>query len=340
MNKYSDQTERKLIVRFFSSIGSIATLSMAFLSFLESGYFLSAVLFISAFIYIWAFSIYKKVEKSATVILYNLYATMVYLILTGGVEGTGPIWIFIVSSVTYSIRGFKRGTFDIILFLLTVMLGFYCAEALNIHDYEPDQFPYRIVLAFIIVALLSGYYEYSRGKYSNKIIALSKKNEFLATIDPLTGLPNRRYTMAKLVEFKNQLNLKQTPFVILLADVDNFKKVNDKYGHDFGDEALVHLAKVFKQSISQQAIASRWGGEEFLIIIPNTKIAEGRVVAKKIHTTLSNSPVNMFENSVKLTLSMGLIQSERGCSIDLDIKHADELLYKAKEQGKDKTCSA
>ena len=75
--------------------------------------------------------------------------------------------------------------------------------------------------------------------------------------------------MNKLVAFKNELKNNNIPFVILLADVDNFKKINDQFGHDFGDEALIHLAKTFEKSIPQNAIASRWGGEEFLIVIPN-----------------------------------------------------------------------
>ena len=339
MYEYSNNSERKLIVRFFSSIGFIATFSMASLAFINSGYLLAFTLVVSSFVYVSAFNIARGLEKSATVILYNLYALMFYLVLTGGAQGTGPIWIFIVSPVTYSIRGLKRGTFDIVLFLLAIILGFYCTDTFNIYDYSPEQFPIRILLAFIIVASLSGYYEFSKEKYSSKIIALSQKNEFLATIDPLTNLPNRRFTMNKLVTFKNELKNNNIPFVILLADVDNFKKINDQYGHDFGDEALIHLAKAFEKSIPQNAIASRWGGEEFLIVIPNATVDEGEQIAEKIHNLLKISAVSLFSDSINMTLSIGITSANAERSIDLDIKCADELLYKAKEQGKNRTCS-
>ncbi|WP_346766084.1 GGDEF domain-containing protein [Pseudoalteromonas sp. Z9A4] len=339
MYEYSNNSERKLIVRFFSSIGFIATFSMASLAFINSGYLLAFTLVVSSFVYVSAFNIARGLEKSATVILYNLYALMFYLVLTGGAQGTGPIWIFIVSPVTYSIRGLKRGTFDIVLFLLAIILGFYCADTFNIYDYSPEQFPIRILLAFIIVASLSGYYEFSKEKYSSKIIALSQKNEFLATIDPLTNLPNRRFTMNKLVTFKNELKNNNIPFVILLADVDNFKKINDQYGHDFGDEALIHLAKAFEKSIPQNAIASRWGGEEFLIVIPNATVDEGEQIAEKIHNLLKISAVSLLSDSINITLSIGITSANAERSIDLDIKCADELLYKAKEQGKNRTCS-
>nr|WP_166377671.1 GGDEF domain-containing protein [Pseudoalteromonas sp. Z9A4] len=312
---------------------------MASLAFINSGYLLAFTLVVSSFVYVSAFNIARGLEKSATVILYNLYALMFYLVLTGGAQGTGPIWIFIVSPVTYSIRGLKRGTFDIVLFLLAIILGFYCADTFNIYDYSPEQFPIRILLAFIIVASLSGYYEFSKEKYSSKIIALSQKNEFLATIDPLTNLPNRRFTMNKLVTFKNELKNNNIPFVILLADVDNFKKINDQYGHDFGDEALIHLAKAFEKSIPQNAIASRWGGEEFLIVIPNATVDEGEQIAEKIHNLLKISAVSLLSDSINITLSIGITSANAERSIDLDIKCADELLYKAKEQGKNRTCS-
>jgi len=310
MYEYSNNSERKLIVRFFSSIGFIATFSMASLAFINNSYLLAFTLVASSFVYLLAFNIGRGVEKSATIILYNLYALMFYLVLTGGAQGTGPIWIFIVSPVTYSIRGLKRGTYDIVLFLSAIVLGFYCADTFNIYDYNPEQFPVRIILAFIIVASLSGYYEFSREKYSSKLIALSQKNEFLATIDPLTNLPNRRFTMNKLIVFKNELKNNNIPFVILLADVDNFN-----------------------------AIASRWGGEEFLIVIPDATVEQGELVAEKIHNALESSAVSLFSDSVNITLSIGITAANAERSIDLDIKHADELLYKAKEQGKNRTCS-
>ncbi len=339
MHKYSDNIERKLIVRFFSSIGFSATFLMACVALINDSYLLSVTLYISSAVYVWAFCIYTKTEMSASAILYNLYALMIYLVLTGGAEGTGPIWIFIVSPVTFSIRGLRRGVCDIILFLSAITLAFYCAESFNIYSYEPAQFPYRIILSFILVALLSGYYEHSRSKYSDKIIALSQKNELLATIDPLTNLPNRRYTMNKLTEFKSNHLDSNIPFVLLLADVDNFKKINDTYGHDFGDEALIHLANIFKESISENTVASRWGGEEFLIALPNASLLDGIKLAESIHGALRHLPINTPSNSLNLTLSIGVIQSVASRSIDLDIKSADELLYKAKKQGKNQTCS-
>ena len=339
MHEYSNNPERKLIVRFFSSIGFIATFVMACIAYSNSDYFLFSTLMCSSFIYAWALSIYKSVEKSASAILYNLYALMIYLVLTGGAQGTGPIWIFIVSPVTFSIRGLRRGIFDILLFLLAVVFAFYCAHTFSFYDYQPSQFPYRILFSFIIVAMLSGFYENSREKYNQKILALSKKNELLATIDPLTGLPNRRYTMNKLKEFKLALTKEQTPFVLILCDIDNFKKVNDEYGHSFGDEALIHLANILNQHIPNNAVASRWGGEEFLIAIPHVFNAKGEEIANKIHVALKQFPVNTSSHSLSLTISMGVVQSRESDSIDIDIKRADELLYKAKEQGKNRTCS-
>lgn len=339
MHDYSDVSERKLIVKFFSSIGFCATFAMACIALVNTTYILSSTLFLSAFIYAWAFRINNNVENSASAILYNLYALMIYLVVTGGVQGTGPIWIFIVSPVTFSIRGFRRGIIDIVLFLLAVTLAFYLAQTLNIYHYQPSGLPYRILLSFIIVAMLSGYYEYSRNKYNHKIITLSKKNEYLATIDPLTGLPNRRFIISQLETFKRALCYDETPFVIVLCDVDNFKKINDEYGHGVGDNALVYLADLLKKSLPNDALASRWGGEEFLVAMPNASTKDALEVANTIHTNLSNYPLKTEFGDINMTISIGVVQANEKQTIDLDIKRADELLYKAKEQGKNITCS-
>lgn len=339
MNAYSDNRERKLIVRFFSTIGFIATFAMACNALSNTDVILGTMLLVSAGFYAWAFSLYRAVEKSATTILYNLYCLMLYLVITGGAEGTGPIWIFIVSPVTYSIRGLKKGTVDIIAFLFAVIAGFIITDSFNIYDYQPEALPLRVVISFIIVALLSGFYERSREKYNEKIVALSIKNERLATIDHLTDLPNRRFMMKELAQLKHLRKKTKQPYVILLADVDNFKKINDNYGHDFGDEALTQLANILKKSLPKQAIASRWGGEEFLIALPNSDKEQGQSIAEKIHAELQKKPVRMNGNSVVLTISIGLAQSQLTTTIAQDIKLADERLYKAKEQGKNRTCS-
>lgn len=339
MNAYSDNKERKLIVRFFSSIGFIATFAMACNAFSHADPILGIMLLVSAGVYAWAFSLYRAVEKSATTILYNLYCLMLYLVVSGGAEGTGPIWIFIVSPVTYSVRGLKKGTVDIILFLLAVIAGFILTDKFNIYDYQPEQLPLRVVISFIIVALLSGFYERSREKYNEKIMALSQKNERLATIDHLTDLPNRRFMMKELAELKHAHKKTKQPYVILLADVDNFKRINDNYGHDFGDEALTQLATVLKKSIPEQGVASRWGGEEFLIALPSCTKEQGQTIAEKINQQLQKNHVRMYGKSIALTLSIGLVESQIEASIAQDIKLADELLYKAKEQGKNRTCS-
>jgi diguanylate cyclase (GGDEF)-like protein len=339
MNDYSNISERKMVIRFFSSIGFIATFLMASTAFINSDYFLAITLTVAAVIFCLAFIGFEKVELAASAILYSLYTLMLYLVLTGGSEGTGPIWIFIVSPVTYSIRGLKRGTIDLILFLLAIIFAFISASVLEIYDYEPTQYPYRIVLSFIIVALLSGYYERSREQHNQKIILLSKKNELLATTDHLTGLVNRRFTMEQLTKFKEQqVKSGETPFIVL-ADIDNFKKVNDKYGHNIGDDALVHLANILNSQLPNNAIASRWGGEEFLIAIPNTDRDSVLKITNGIHKNLNDMPLITAAGTINITISMGVTALNTEKTINVDIKQADELLYLAKAQGKNRTCT-
>lgn len=339
MENYSDNNERNVVVKLFAIIGFITTLLMGAISLFNKDYILIGTLFLSAILFASPFILKSNQQITSSVVLYTLYSLMIYLVLSGGSHGTGPIWIFIVPSVTFFIQGLKRGIVDIIIFSSAVILAFYLTKNLNIYHYQPPELPLRVIISFIVVALLSGVYEYFRDSYSKKIIALAKKNEMLATIDPLTELPNRRYTIEqiKYEKIKNQRN--KNTMSLMLCDVDDFKKINDKHGHHIGDKALVHLAQIFTKSIREQDIVCRWGGEEFLFMLPNTNKENAKLLADKIHLNIHKSPLTIENKTFPITISIGVAEVVYDRNIELDIQEADNLLYHAKSTGKNKTCT-
>lgn len=339
MENYSDNNERIFVVKLFAIIGFVTTLLMGIISVINEDYILIGTLFLSAILFASPFILKINQQITSTVVLYTLYSLMIYLVLTGGSHGTGPIWIFIVPSVTFFIQGLKRGIFDIFMFSAMVILAFYLTKSLNIHHYQPPQLPLRVIISFIVVALLSGVYEFFRDSYSKKIIALAKKNEMLATIDPLTSLPNRRYTIEQIKYEKRKNQRTENTMSLMLCDVDDFKKINDKYSHHIGDKALIHLAKIFSKSIREQDIVSRWGGEEFLFMLPNTNKENAKLLADKIHLNLQKSPLIIKNNEIFITISAGIAEVIDERNIELDIQEADHLLYQAKSTGKNKTCT-
>ncbi len=152
-----------------------------------------------------------------------------------------------------------------------------------------------------------------------------------SVIDELTNVYNRRYiieALKKEIAFANRTGEK---FSLALIDVDNFKQINDQYGHEVGDKVLELIAYELQNSVREADIVGRWGGDEFIIILRNTDINRARKVAERILNYIRNMKVN----SLKLSVSLGLAEYQ-GENLKELIKKADKALYKAKEKGKDR----
>lgn len=158
----------------------------------------------------------------------------------------------------------------------------------------------------------------------------------LANEDPLTGLLNRRSFFNELhkeIERSSRIGLTCT---IALIDLDHFKNINDTYGHDFGDEVLTVFAQILRENSRQLDILCRYGGEEFLLLLPHTDLANSMIFLSRIKEEFADHP---FSNNIKPTFSGGAINTEiKGNKIDVDelLKEVDVLLYKAKNNGRNR----
>jgi diguanylate cyclase (GGDEF)-like protein len=170
---------------------------------------------------------------------------------------------------------------------------------------------------------------------------LKRSNEMLKELsntDPLTQLFNRRYMMEVLDREMQRTARKGSPISILLMDIDNFKKVNDTYGHQLGDVVLVNVASVIKKHLRTYDVAARYGGEEFVAILPETPLDEAMAAAERIRTaTQQSSYANKLQN-LKVTISIGVATFPMPGldSVDDLIRIADEGLYKAKSEGRNR----
>jgi len=152
----------------------------------------------------------------------------------------------------------------------------------------------------------------------------------LATIDTLTRIPNRH---AAQTFFGKELSRKDRhgdDFSILLIDLDNFKQINDNHGHALGDFVLVKTADIFQAALRKQDLVSRWGGEEFLLILPNTSIQNAKLLAERLRTEISNAEFEKANISLRLTISAGIAHSSHANTMDTILKKADDALYVAK----------
>lgn len=178
-------------------------------------------------------------------------------------------------------------------------------------------------------------------KVAERTAELHRLNQELdrqARTDTLTGLPNRRQTYERLEEEFARFQRSHVPYSILMLDIDFFKKINDTYGHATGDIVLQQVAHIVRQSVRDVDLVGRVGGEEFMAILPMTRLDQALLVAEKIRQTVVNTPI---EPVGQITLSLGV--QEVGVADQNKneaVEQADQCLYQAKQQGRNRVASA
>jgi two-component system, cell cycle response regulator len=176
-----------------------------------------------------------------------------------------------------------------------------------------------------------------RKRYDEKLRDSVQATIELAVIDPLTGMHNRRYFENHLSSVYEKARTQDNALSLVLCDVDNFKAVNDQHGHDAGDEVLREFAGRLQKSIRNIDFACRYGGEEFVVVMPETDVAHARAVAERIRSDIAKQPFFVRGGVVplKITVSLGVSCLEmEGDSPERMLKRADVALYNAKRSGR------
>jgi diguanylate cyclase (GGDEF)-like protein len=170
----------------------------------------------------------------------------------------------------------------------------------------------------------------------NRRIKLEAALKEMAATDPLTGLYNRReYDMLFQHEME-RANRMNTPLSVGIIDLDHFKQVNDTYGHAAGDEVLRRTARLFRENLRTMDVVGRWGGEEFIIMLPEIAIDQANMTCNRLLKALAATDIDVGSASIKITATIGITQLLPGDKIDEVIRRADEALYKGKEAGRNR----
>jgi two-component system cell cycle response regulator len=161
----------------------------------------------------------------------------------------------------------------------------------------------------------------------------------LALHDGLTQLLNRRAVRDRAASEFARARRHRGPFAIAMMDIDHFKSVNDTYGHAAGDKVLGQVARRLAESVRASDDVGRWGGEEFLVLMPETNRQDPLAAGERLRTIIASTPMQITDDMAKtITVSVGLaaLDGSEGASVDLDtlIRHADEALYRAKAAGR------
>lgn len=164
-----------------------------------------------------------------------------------------------------------------------------------------------------------------------------------ATLDALTGFYNRRQLEERIKQEIASSRRQKTPLCAIMIDIDFFKKVNDTYGHAAGDLVLRTVSKVIRSQLREYDIAGRYGGEEFVILLPFTKIEEAKMVAERLRKSVENKAIDISkinhdasEKEIHVTISSGIYQLKADDQEQNLVKNADKALYEAKNSGRNK----
>lgn len=190
------------------------------------------------------------------------------------------------------------------------------------------------LFSFILIIAISAVYRAFMRFSHLRLKAQNEKLTKLATVDPLTQLFNRRAMMDFLKTIHEQSRKSGAGYTIAMCDIDNFKMVNDNYGHDCGDAALIGISSIIASTVPAEGYVCRWGGEEILFVIPNSSLQKATDIAEKIRSALENKSFEENGSQFNITATFGVCECSGTQSYEKAISTADKYLYCGKQKGK------
>lgn len=194
----------------------------------------------------------------------------------------------------------------------------------------------NLLWAVVSLAVIGYFFEKRAAEIESTLLTANKRLTNLAATDPVTNLANRRTMLNRIDQEKTRLERTGEAFTLIMIDIDNFKEVNDEYGHDAGDFVLVNLAAIINFIVRKQDQVARWGGDEFLVFLPETGAEGGRVVAEKIRARILTTPFIYHEVDIPVTVTLGVSACDTNIGIGNCIRKADLALYTGKQAGKNR----
>lgn len=272
------------------------------------------------------FPIYLLFEVESVCLLF-------YFLLRGTAGGFSVLWICLVPGFSLLIFGIKQGSVSCLVLLCGIVFFFWTSFGRSLlGDVYTEQFLLRFPFLYGSIYLISLVIELVRKETQRQLEQLKGRYHYLYRHDALTGLYNR-YGVHGLLE---KLNVEEGSQVsVILFDIDDFKQINDHYGHECGDEVLKNIARLCETLPGKNYKCCRWGGEEFLILLPQKENAAA--VAEMLRRKIREQEIHFHSQSVRVTVSVGVCAVKKGSDLTVHqaVEEADRALYESKENGKD-----
>jgi diguanylate cyclase (GGDEF)-like protein len=326
-----NQTQRVRALRLFIRIAIYILLFFALFNLLSDHYILGALELLYAIITMLLFALIKRkicLTGVSYVFVFLTGTLILFITVAYNARPNTVFWAATFPVIAYYLLGLKRGTivyalFSVMLVLLVVFLYPTVENALRGGILN-------IVGGLMFLGLSLFLYEYSRSEALGFAVSRSM-------FDDLTGAGTRKLFHLIFRQTLTRIKRNNTPAALILIDIDHFKDVNDTYGHLKGDAILKAFTRIVQEQIRKSDTLTRWGGEEFMIIAPDTDITHARKLAEKLRRTLQ---VHTFETVGEITASFGITQVDPEDTEESAVRRADEALYRAKENGRNRIESA
>ena len=277
------------------------------------------------------------------------------------------VWTITSGAVAYVLAGDARGVVPSVLAMILffgtfglsvaevigigiyALLAFACAVAATTR-YNAGPFGYLdAAYALMVLIVLGGSIALNlriqriRARLREQREALAHAlavNRELATRDELTGLPNRR-AMQDLMGLEHRRSVRSgRPMLLAQLDIDHFKRINDAHGHATGDRALQAFASVVRASVRDTDVLARWGGEEFVLLLSETRLDDARDLLERLRHAVATMEIPHTDGALRMTVSIGVAVHLPGDTVDLTLERADQALYTAKSLGRNRIAVA
>ena len=275
----------------------------------------------------------KHLQAWTVAYLLPFFGLMIFALLVPRTSSTVFVWIQTIPIICYLLLGLRAGLWLSGVFVCLGVLAFN-------YRYMTDSSLMNVVivanvgLSSLAMMLFSHVYERSRVDNEQRLIEL-------ASTDGLTGLANRLKLAEVFERERGHARRDNRPLSLIVLDLDHFKRINDKYGHDGGDQALRHVADLLPQRLRETDLLCRLGGEEFAILLPGADLEKAASVADTLRQQLAKSPLQQGDGQLTMTFSAGVaVLGEDGSDLNALLLTADRRMYEAKGGGRNQVVAA
>ena len=284
----------------------------------------------------------KTFSHWQTLLAFSLVILYFYILLTGGHKNSGLVWLLTLAPPLFFLLGSKKAVwwYGVVLSLTAMLFFIFPSSQIDqaLMPVDTSVVKWRMLGVMLLIGLYTLVLEMERSKLIYELVSQQDRLRKIAMIDELTGLENRR-TMVEKLNLQDRRCAEQDEYYsLIIADIDHFKRINDVYGHDVGDQVILEVANSLKVHLREYDTVARWGGEEFLIVLPGTNLQGATEVANKLMQALDQLCIYQGTTEIRPTMSFGVAHADRNVRAYDCLRLADNRLYEAKSRGRHMVC--